>query len=247
MKGKVYLVGAGPGDPGLLTVKGRQLLSRADVIIYDALIDRRVLQGAKLHAKKIFVGILKGPNLFKKRQERIDSLFKKYARLRKVIVRLKGGDPFLFGRGGEDALFLRHAGIPFEVVPGVTSAIAVPASAGIPLTMRKINSMVTIVTGHERKGGIKGDTSGVDWAGISPRSTLVILMGISKIKKITSNLIRHHWFPNTPAAVIRYGTWPQQKTIKGTLGNIADKVKKAKLTSPAVIIIGEVVRLGDLI
>lgn len=241
MKGKVYLIGAGPGDPGLLTVKGRDILARADILIYDALVNEEILEQARPGAKKIYVGKRGGQPSPK--QKVIHRLLKRFAQQGKIIARLKGGDPFLFGRGGEEALFLYDQDIPFEIVPGVTSALGAPAYAGIPLTERNASSMVTIVTGHEREDKEFSEGPGVDWSRLSRKSTLVILMGVSELPAITDRLLHLNWHERTPAAVIRYGTLPIQQTIEGTLGDIAKKVQEAKLTSPAIIVIGKVARL----
>jgi uroporphyrinogen III methyltransferase/synthase len=238
MQGKVYLIGAGPGDPGLLTLKGRAILSKADAIVYDALINPQLLKWAKRGAQKIFVG-KRGPHHFKE-QEEINSILGRLASRDRIVARLKGGDPFMFARGGEEAEFLSKSGIPFEIVPGVTSALGAAAYAGIPLTHRSFNSMVTFVTGFEGRG--KRSTP-VEWSRIPRESTLVIFMGSSRLSGILDRLRRHGWDPKTPAAAIEWGTLPQQRVAEGTLTNIADEIGKTRLSSPLLIVVGKVVSL----
>ena len=237
--GTVYLVGAGPGDPDLITRKGLRCLRLADVVVYDRLVSPELLDEAPLGAERIFVG--KQPGCHAITQEQISALLIHYARLRYAVVRLKGGDPFVFGRGGEEALALSTAGIPFEVVPGVSSAIAVPAYAGIPITQREYAGAVTIVTGHEQQ-----DSSAVNWDALAQTGgTLVILMGVELLPQITQRLLDGGLAPDTPAAVIQQGTLPQQRAIKGTLTNIAERAGEARISSPAIIVIGAVVALSD--
>ncbi len=239
--GKVYLVGAGPGDPGLLTLRGRELLSRADVVIYDRLANPRIMEFVNPGAEKIYVGKRIGRHVAN--QQEINDLIVQKAGEGKKVVRLKGGDPFIFGRGGEEAQILARKGIPFEIVPGVTSAIAVPAYAGIPLTHRSFTASVAFITGHRRF-----DTSEapVDWEGLAKGvGTLVFLMGMSNLPNITENLIKFGRSPDTPAAVIRWGTTPLQESIVGTLENIAEKVEKHAFKPPAIIVVGEVCAVRD--
>ena len=239
--GKVYLVGAGPGDIGLFTLKGKECVERADVIIYDYLANAAILAFARPDTECIFVG--KHGGSFIMPQEEINRLLTKKASEGKTIVRLKGGDPFIFGRGGEEAEHLAATGIPFEVIPGVTSAISVPAYAGIPLTHRKYSSSIGIVTGNEdankKRSAIAWDkiATGVD--------TIVILMGLRNLSSIVKNVTGNGRSPDTPAAVIQWGTTPEQKTVTGTLRNIVMRAKAEDIKPPAIIVIGEVVRLRE--
>jgi uroporphyrinogen III methyltransferase/synthase len=235
--GKVYLVGAGPGDPGLLTVRGRDLLRRAHAVVYDQLVNPALLEEASPVADKIFVGKQGGRHCID--QQQINAVLIDYARRGYDVVRLKGGDPFVFGRGGEEAEALADARISFEIVPGVSSAIAVPAYAGIPLTHRKLASSFAVVTGHE---AIKSQSS-VDWAKLATAvDTLVILMGLHNLAAIVANLIAHGRARETPVAVIQQGTTHEQKTVIGTLADIVEK--SASLKAPALIVVGEVVQLA---
>lgn len=236
--GKVYLVGAGPGDPGLMTVRGLQLLRGAQVVVYDQLVNPALLEEVSVGAERIFVGKQAGRHCIA--QGEINSVLIRYARRGFEVVRLKGGDPFVFGRGGEEAEALADAGIPFEIVPGVSSAVAVPAYAGIPLTHRNFASSFAVVTGHE---AVKAKSS-VDWAKLATAvDTLVILMGLHNLPAIVAKLIAFGRSPNTPAAVIRRGTTEEQEIVTGTLANIVEK--SALLKAPALIVVGEVVRLRD--
>jgi len=233
---KVYLVGAGPGDPELITVKGLRCLQTANVVIYDRLVSQSLLDEIPAQAEQVFVG--KEPGCHSLKQDEINALLIKYARQGGIIVRLKGGDPFLFGRGGEEALALAEAGISFEVVPGISSAIAVPAYAGIPVTHRNLASSVTIVTGH-------GHHTDMDWAVLAKvGGTLVILMGVEALPHITQQLLDGGLSPYTPAAIIQQGTLPQQCVVKGTLANIAEAAQQANIQSPATTVIGTVVALS---
>src|SRR3989338_1981091 len=233
--GKVILVGAGPGDPGLLTLRGREALRRAEVVIFDALVNPEILSLAGT-AEKIFVGKKAGRHLME--QGRINQLLLRFARRGKRIVRLKGGDPFIFGRGGEEASFLVRHRIPFEVVPGVSAGIGAAAYAGIPLTDRRFTSNVTFVTGHCGKGE-------VDWKKLSETGgTLVAFMGLKTLPQIVRALLRAGRKPRTPVAVIEQGTLPAQRVITGTLENILEKVKKANVIPPALTVIGDVAGLG---
>jgi uroporphyrin-III C-methyltransferase len=242
-RGRVFLVGAGPGDPELVTLKGLHILRRADVVIYDRLICPDLLDEAPPQAERVFVGKESGHHSMK--QEEINALLIKLAQQGNLVVRLKGGDPFVFGRGGEEASALAHAGIPFEVVPGVSSAIAVPAYAGIPVTHRNLASSVTIVTGHEQSSCT---SPAVNWEVLAMSgSTLVILMGVETLSHITQRLLAGGLHPDTPAAVIQQGTVPQQRVITDTLLNIAERARAAKIESPAVTVIGSVVALSDFL
>ncbi len=239
-KGKVYLVGAGPGDPGLFTLKGKKVLEEADVIIYDYLANVKLLNFCKENVEKIYVGKKGGAHTLP--QEKINKLLVKKAKEGKTVVRLKGGDPFLFGRGGEEAEELQKEGIPFEIIPGITSAIAVPAYAGIPVTHRNFTSTLAIITGHEAEGK---EESKINFSALSKIGTLVFLMGVKNLPYIIENLIKEGKSPETPVAVIQWGTLPKQKTVTGVLKNIVEKVKKTGVTAPAIIIVGEVVRLRE--
>ncbi len=240
-RGKVYLVGAGPADPDLITVKGLRCLRVADVVVYDSLVSPQLLEEVRPQAECVYVG--KRPGYHCMKQEQINALLINYAQQGHTVVRLKGGDPFVFGRGGEEALALAQAGIPFEIVPGVSSAIAVPAYAGIPVTHRHLASSVTIVTGHEDAAHT---SSNVNWEALAKLDgTLVILMGVATLPQIAGRLHDGGLHPDTPAAVIQEGTVPQQHVVTGTLANIADRAAKAGITSPAVVVIGAVVTLND--
>jgi uroporphyrin-III C-methyltransferase len=236
--GKVYLVGAGPGDPGLMTVRGLQLLRAAQAVVYDQLVNPVLLEEAPTDAERIFVGKRAGRHCIA--QNEINSVLIGYARRGCEVVRLKGGDPFVFGRGGEEAQAIADAGIPYEIVPGVSSAVAVPAYAGIPLTHRNYASSFAVVTGHE---AIKSKSS-VDWTKLATAvDTLVILMGLHNLSAIVTKLVANGRSPDTPAAVIQQGTTEHQKIAVGTLADIVEK--SAALKAPALIVVGEVVRLAD--
>ncbi len=238
--GIVYLIGAGPGDPKLITVRGLECLRQADVVVYDRLVNPRQLREVREEAELIYVG--KMPRKHPVPQEEINALLVEKANQGKVVVRLKGGDPFVFGRGGEEAEVLVEAGVPFEVVPGVTSAIAAPAYAGIPVTHRDYTSSFAVVTGHEDP---TKEDSDVDWARISGIGTLVLLMGVGKLPLIVEQLIQHGRAPQTPVALVRWGTDPRQETVRGTLADIVEKVQTAGLKPPAVIVVGEIVSLRE--
>jgi uroporphyrinogen III methyltransferase/synthase len=240
-KGKVYLVGAGPGDPGLLTINGKEAIKEGDCIIYDHLVNEDLLSFARDDAEKIYVG--KEGGIHTLTQGEINRLIVEKAREGKIVVRLKGGDPFIFGRGGEEALEIAEAGIPFEVIPGITSAIAVPAYAGIPLTHRDYNSTVAFVTGQERP---EKDRSMIDWKALATGiGTLVFLMGMKNISEIASRLIQNGRDPSTPCAIIRWGTLWRQEVIISRLGDIDSLVAKKKILPPSVIVIGDVVSLRE--
>jgi uroporphyrinogen III methyltransferase / synthase len=230
---KVYLVGAGPGDPDLITWKGRKLLSIADAILYDHLANERLLDLAPRNCERIYVGKKKAVHAFP--QQEICRMMIERARRGLTVIRLKGGDPFIFGRGGEELEALADAGIEFEVVPGVTSPLGIAAYSGVPLTHRDHTKLVTFVTGH--------DVAGIDWSRVGQSETLVIFMGIGAIHEIARELIRHGRSGATPAIAVRWGTRPDQQTVTGTLADIADRIDAAHLKPPATVIIGEVVAL----
>ncbi len=240
-KGKVYLVGAGPGDPGLLTVRGREFLGQADVVAYDHLVNPALLDLAP-HANKVYAGKEHKPNKPAGReQERINRLLVSLAQKGKKVVRLKGGDPFVFGRGGEEATFLRQHGIDFEIVPGVTAGYAVPAYAGIPITDRRLASLVTFVTGHEDP---EKNKPAVRWEEIAKTGgTIVSFMGLQNLAAMTKALMRGGLSPKMPVSIIEKGTLPGQRVIEGYLKNIAQKAAQEKLGSPSLVVIGEVNRL----
>ncbi len=238
-RGKVYLVGAGPGDPGLLTLKAKACIEEADVVIYDYLANKAFLEYASENSELIYVGKKGGDHTMG--QEDINRLIIDKAQEGHRVVRLKGGDPFIFGRGGEEAQELVKAEIAFEIIPGVTSAIAVPAYAGIPLTHRDFTSTVAFITGHEDP---RKEESSIEWDALAKGvGTLVFLMGLGNLSNISQNLIKGGRSPETPVAVIRRGTIPEQKTVLGNLGDIAKKVEKAKLKPPAIIVVGDIVSL----
>lgn len=237
MKGKVYLVGAGPGDAKLITVKGLECVQKADVLVYDRLASPRLLKWMKPGGEKIYVGKL--PDRHTMKQEEINQLLVDLALEGKTVVRLKGGDPTIFGRVGEEAELLRRHGIYYEIVPGITSAISVPAYAGIPVTHRDMASSVSIITGHESPD--KLDHS-IQWDKVTHATgTLVFLMGVAKIGYISGQLIKHGRPPETPVALVRWGTRADQETLTGTLADIEAKVKAADFQPPAVIVVGDVV------
>ncbi len=242
MTGKVYLVGGGPGDPGLFTVRGAELLGRAEVVVYDRLANGVLLDHyLRPDAERIYAG--KSSNRHTYPQEEINRLLVSKAEEGKIVVRLHGGDPFVFGRGGEEAAALVEAGIPFEVVPGITSAVAVPAYAGIPVTHRGQNSSFAVVTGHEDPTKLE---SSLDWEKLSTGvGTLVFLMGLTNLQNIVDRLVQNGRPADTPVAVIRWGTWPRQKTLTGTLSDIVAKVREGGFRPPAVIVVGGVVGLRD--
>ena len=239
--GKVYLVGAGPGDPGLITVKGLDCLRQADVIIYDRLVNEGLLSETNPVAERIYVG--KGANGVSWEQEDINGLLLNKAREGKVVVRLKGGDPFVFGRGGEEAEVLALNRVPFEVVPGVSSALAVPAYAGIPVTDRRFASSFTVVTGHKALG--KADSS-ISWHELrNEPDTVVILMGMANLANVIDELLENNRPPSTPVAVISNGTSHRQQVVTGTLKDIMARVESEGIHAPAVVVVGEVARLRE--
>jgi uroporphyrinogen III methyltransferase/synthase len=241
--GTVYLVGAGPGDPELLTVRGAKLLARAGVVVHDALVNPKLLELAPSAAPRHDVGRRAGERLLP--LEEVSALLVRLAREHQVIVRLKGGDPFVFGRGGEEALALRDAGIPFEIVPGVTSGIAALAYAGIPLTHRGLASSATFVTGHRVSPENLRQTRGDPFT--RGDGTLVVYMGLGRLEAIAAELIGGGRSPETPAAVVEWGTYPRQRTVTGTLESIAALTRAAKVSGPSLLVVGDVVALrGDL-
>ncbi len=239
--GKIYLVGAGPGDPGLITVKGIEAVREADCVIYDFLANARILEYAKEGAETIYVGKKGGAETIS--QEDINRLILDKARGGKTVVRLKGGDPFIFGRGGEEAEEIANAGLTFEIIPGVTSAVAAPAYAGIPLTHRDLASSVTFITGHEdplkQRPNIAWDRLTVG------RGTLVFLMGWKNLPFIAQKLMESGWGGETPIALIRWGTMTRQKTVSGRLDNIVELVRQSGIRPPVVTVVGEVVHLRE--
>ena len=231
----VYLVGAGPGDPGLITVRGAEVVSRADVVVYDRLVHPSLVELAPADAERVYAG--KAPGRVEMDQDAINSLLVERGRAGSTVVRLKGGDPFVLGRGGEEAEALAAAGVPFEVVPGITSAIAAPAYAGVPVTHRGRATHFTVVTGHEDPGK---DASDVDWAALARTGgTLVILMGAGRLAAIADGLIAGGLAPETPVAAVRNGTRPDQQTVRATLATIA----AAGVGAPAAIVVGNVAAL----
>jgi len=242
--GKVYLVGAGPGDPGLITVRGKYLLERAQVVVYDYLASPKLLKHVPKDAELIYAG-KKGGAKHTHSQEEINAMLVNWAQTGKTVVRLKGGDPFIFGRGGEEVEVLSQEGVDFEVVPGVTSATAAATYAGIPITHREYTASVSFITGHEdpTKPG-----SNIDWAKLATGAgTLVIYMGIKNLPVIVENLLTHGRAPKTPVAVVRWASTPKQRSVVGTLETITDIVRESGIKPPALIIVGDVVKLRKTI
>jgi len=238
--GKVYLLGAGPGHPDLLTVRAMKTLRKADVVVYDRLVEKAILKLIPKKARKIYVGKCSGRHAIP--QNKIDEILVDEARKGGTVVRLKSGDPFTFGRGGEEAQRLRKAGIPFEIVPGITSALAVPAYAGIPVTHREYASSVAIVTGHEDPTKLEDR---VRWSELAASvDTIVVLMGVRSLETIAKGLIEGGRNGQTDIAIIERGTTRRQRTTIGTLSTIAERARRNKVKPPAVIVVGEVVRLG---
>jgi uroporphyrinogen III methyltransferase/synthase len=238
-KGRVYLVGAGPGALDLVTLRARELIGQADVVVYDYLCNPEMLQWARAGTEKIYAG--KSASAHTLTQDEINALLVAHAEQGKAVVRLKGGDPYVFGRGGEEAQVLRRAGIPFEVVPGITSAIAAPAYAGIPVTHRDFASTVTFVTGHEDP---TKESSNIDWAHLARlRGTKVFLMGVERLREIALRLVEEGADPATPVALVRWGTMSRQESLEATLATVADLVEKRGFAAPAVVVVGEVVKL----
>ena len=238
--GIVYIVGAGPGDRKLITLKGVECLQRADVVIYDLLLNDALLEHCPAHTEKIQAP---DPRIRTTRQDELNYLLIEHAKAGKIVVRLKGGDPYIFGRGGEEAVALTEAGIPFEIVPGITSAIAASAYAGIPVTHRDYASSVAFVTGHS--AALHPD-SNINWAQLATAvDTLVVYMGVAHLRQIVERLTTHGRNPQTPVSLVRVGTTPQQQVVRGTLTDIVQKVEEIQLKSPAIIVVGEVNRLRE--
>ncbi len=238
--GRVLLVGAGPGDPGLITLRGVEALRMADAVVYDYLASPELLAHAPVEAERIYVGKKAGQHTLG--QEEINALLVRLARAGQQVVRLKGGDPFVFGRGGEEAEALAAAGIPFEVVPGVSSAVAAPAYAGIPVTHRGVAASFAVVTGHEDPSKA---TNSIDWAALAGIDTLVFLMGVGNLASIVANLVAHGRAGDTPVALVQWGTLGTQRTVSGTLADIVERVRQAGISSPAVAVVGQVVGLRE--
>ncbi|PLT31893.1 uroporphyrinogen-III C-methyltransferase [Peribacillus deserti] len=240
MAGKVYLVGAGPGDPELITVKGLRCLQEADVILYDRLVNPDLLKHAKKEAQLIYCGKL--PHYHTMKQETINSFLVKYAKKGFNVVRLKGGDPFVFGRGGEEAEECRNNDVDFEIIPGITAGIAAPAYAGIPVTHRTLSKSFAFVTGHQA-----GDEEAEhQWAHLAHAvDTICVYMGVSHLPNIIQNLLLNGKPAQTPIAMVHWGTLGSQRVVAGTLETIESKIKEANITNPSMMVIGEVVRLHD--
>jgi uroporphyrin-III C-methyltransferase len=236
--GKVCLVGAGPGDPDLLTVRAVERIASGDVIVYDRLVQQRVLAFAKPSAEKIYMGKPEGHHVL---QDEIHALLVEKAHEGKTVIRLKGGDPFLFGRGGEEVEHLAAHGIPFEVVPGISSGLAAPLSAGIAVTHRDASSSVAIVTGHNAAG----NDDRVNWRALAGIDTLVFLMGVHNVETIAQKLIAAGRSPRTPAAMIQMAYWDSERVVAGTLETIAAEVRRAAIEPPATLVVGEVVLLRE--
>lgn len=243
MTGIVYLVGAGPGDPKLITLRAVELIKSADIVLYDRLVSKKIIAMIPKKAEKIYVGRDVGDDY--KHQDSTNDLMVKYAKSNKSVVRLKGGDPFIFGRGGEEAEYLRKYKVKFEIVPGITSGIGSAIYSGIPLTHRKYSSSVVFVTGHEDPGKTK---DAVKWKQLAKSvETIVIMMGLSRIGTISKSLISGGLSKNTPVAVIQNGTTENHKLVVGTLYDIEKKIKQNKITPPSIIIIGNVVKLHKIV
>ena len=247
--GTVYLIGAGPGDPGLITVRGMELIKKCDVIVYDRLAHPSLLNHARHDAERIYVGKASANHAM--RQPDINNLLVERAREGKSVARLKGGDPLVFGRGGEEAERCREEGVAFEFIPGVTSAIAAGAYAGIPVTHRDAASSFAVITGHERDDEVSRQSAGAaegrrNWKNIAwAADTLIFLMGVENLSEISARLIEHGRDPETPVGLVQWGTWPRQRVVTGILSSIVETVAQAGITSPAVCIVGEVVRLRE--
>jgi uroporphyrinogen III methyltransferase/synthase len=236
----VYLVGAGPGDPGLLTLRAAELVARADVLVYDALVNPAILHARRADAEMVYVGKRGGDH--SRTQDEINALLVELGTGQRSIVRLKGGDPFVFGRGGEEALALRDAGVPFEVVPGVTAGVAAAAYAGIPVTQRGMTSSLTLLTGHEDPK--KADTD-LDWEALARVGTLVFYMGVGRMEENFRRLSGAGKPADTPAAVIEWGTYARQRTVTGTISTLPALAKEAGIGAPALVVVGDVVTLRE--
>ncbi|MDP9350576.1 MAG: uroporphyrinogen-III C-methyltransferase [Chloroflexota bacterium] len=244
-RGFVSLVGAGPGDPELLTLRALKRLRQAEAVVYDRLIAPELLDHCPPTAERHDVGKIPGRHGHG-RQEEINSLLVSLGEAGKRVVRLKGGDPFVFGRGGEEALALAEAGVPFETVPGVSSALAAPAAAGIPVTHRGLSTSVTIATGHPRTGG--PEDAGHDWAALAAmRGTLVFLMAVENLEHITGRLLDHGRPTDEPAALVRWGTTSQQTVLTASLGRIATVAREREIQPPAVLVVGPTVPLSEVL
>lgn len=239
--GTVYLVGAGPGDPDLITVRGLRCLQRADVVVYDRLANPALLDETPAWAERIFAG--KGPGFKALSQDEINALLVDRAREGNVVVRLKGGDPFVFGRGGEEALACADAGIPWEVVPGISSAVGVPARAGVPVTHRGIAGNFAVVTGH--RAGNDDAPDDVAWSALAHIDTLVVLMGVGRLPHTVAMLLRHGRDPDTPVVIIEQGTLPDERVTTGTLATIVERADAHDVRPPATIVVGDVAGLRD--
>lgn len=243
LPGKVYLVGAGPGDPGLFTLKGKALLEQADVVVYDALVSPPILAMVNPQAKLLPAGKRRGYHSLS--QSEINQLLIEQAWQHPIVVRLKGGDPFVFGRGGEEMVDLVAAGIAVEVVPGITAGVAVPAYAGIPVTHRELSSSVTFVTGHEAKGKYRPQ---VNWQAIAQSSeTIVIYMGVHNLPNIVRSLTAAGLGGDTPVALIRWGTRPEQDELVATLATVEDEMRATGFAAPAIAVVGQVVNMREVL
>ena len=243
MTGKVFIVGAGPGDPKLITLKAVEAIKSSDVVLYDRLVSKKIVSMIPKKSQKLYVGRDVGDDY--KHQDTTNDMMVKFAKKNKNVVRLKGGDPFIFGRGGEEAEFLKKHNVKYEIIPGITSGMGSAEYSGIPLTHRNYASSVVFVTGHEdakKKEGV------VDWKRLAKSvDTIVIMMGLSRLDMISKKLISGGLDKSTPVAVIQNGTTDEHKMIKGTLSNISKKVKEGKVKPPTIIIVGKVVKLSDKI
>ena len=243
MTGKVFIVGAGPGDPKLITLKAVESIKSADIVLYDRLVSKKIVAMIPKRAEKMYVGRDVGDDY--KHQDTTNDLMVKFAKKNKTVVRLKGGDPFIFGRGGEEAEFLKKHKVKYEIIPGVTSGMGSAAYSGIPLTHREYASSVVFVTGHEDAKKTEGV---VEWKKLAKSvDTIVIMMGLSRLEIISKKLISGGLSKNTPVAVIQNGTTDEHRMIKGTLSNISKKVTEAKIRPPSIVIVGKVVNLSDKI
>lgn len=243
MTGKVFIVGAGPGDPKLITLKAVESIKSADIVLYDRLVSKKIVAMIPKRAEKMYVGRDVGDDY--KHQDTTNDMMVKFAKKNKTVVRLKGGDPFIFGRGGEEAEFLRKHKVKYEIIPGITSGIGSAEYSGIPLTHRKFASSVVFVTGHE---DAKKSEGVVDWKRLAKAvDTIVIMMGLSRLDIISKKLISGGLSKNTPVAVIQNGTTDEHRMIKGTLSNISKKISEAKIKPPSIIVVGKVVNLSDKI
>ncbi len=243
MTGTVYLVGAGPGDPSLITLRAIELIKKSDVVLYDRLVSKKIISMIPKKTKSVYVGRMVGDDY--KHQDDTNELMVEYAKTKRRVVRLKGGDPIIFGRGGEEAEYLKKHKIKFEIIPGITSGIGSATYAGIPLTHRKFASSVTFVTGHEDFEKNKED---VRWKKLAKSTdTIVVMMGLGRINIICKQLSAGGMEKNMPVAVIQDGTTTKQKMVVGTISNIVQKVKQSKIKPPSIIIIGKVVSLSKTI